>query len=118
MGAIITTLAHVIWFTVAGAIGGMWSAIIGDILILLVLTLMLWFRPGLITASLLGLVQIGSLAYTIYLIMQVPVGDPIHRALTSHIVLRTIAIVALVMGYISYRRQGVQAPMELMPLPE
>lgn len=116
MGAIILTLAHVIWFTVAGAIGGMWAAVIGDILILLVLTLMLWFRPGLITAGVLGLVQLGSLAYTVYLIMQVPVGDPIHRALTSHIVLRTIAIVALVMGCIRYRREAVQSDGTSMPM--
>ena len=59
VGTIITTLAHVIWFTAAGALGGMWAAVIGDILLWLVLTVLLWLRPGMVTASLLGLVQIG-----------------------------------------------------------
>jgi small-conductance mechanosensitive channel len=116
VGAIITTLAHVIWFTAAGAHGGTWAAVIGDIFILLVLTVLLWVRPGLVTAILLGLIQIGSLAYNVYLITQVPFGDPIHKALTAHIVFRTIAIVALVMGYIKYRRESIQSHAESNPL--
>ena len=116
VGAIITTLAHVIWFTVAGALGAMWATVIGDILLLLVLTVLLWLRPGLVTASLLGLVQIGSLAYNVYLISQVPFGDPIHKALTAHIVFRSISTVALVMGYIKYRREAVQSQAGPIPL--
>jgi len=116
MGAIILTLAHVIWFTVGGAIAGVWSAVIGDIVVLLVLAVLLWLRPGLITASLLGLVQAGSLAYNVHLILQVPLGDPTHRALTAHIVLRSIAIFALVMGYMKYRRETAQPQAEPVPL--
>jgi len=116
VGAIITTLAHVIWFTVAVALGGMWAAVIGDVLILLVLTVLLWLRPGLVSASLLGMVQIGSLAYNVYLITQVSFGDPTHKALTAHIVFRSMAIVALVMGYIKYRREATLPHAEPIPL--
>ena len=118
VGAIITTLAHVIWFTFAGVFGDMWAVVIGDILLLLVLTILLWLHPGLVTASLLGLVQVGSLAYNVHLITQVPFGEPTHKALTAHIVFRSIAIVALVIGYIKYRREAVQphaAPIPLQP---
>jgi hypothetical protein len=118
VGAIIATLAHVIWFAVAGAVGGLWAAIIADLLILLVLTVLLWVRPGLVTASLLGLVQVGSLAYNVYLIAKVQLGDPTHKALTAHIVFRMIAIVALVMGYLKFRREGVQPQVDsVRPLP-
>ena len=116
MGAITMTLAHVIWFTVGGAVAGVWAAVIGDIVVLLVLTVLLWIWPGGITASLLGLVQVGSLAYNVYLIMQVPFGDPVHRALTAHIVVRSIAIVALVLGYRKYRREAGQSHEEPVPM--
>ncbi len=114
MGAIIMTLAHVIWFTVGGVIAGVWAAVIGDIALLLALTVLLWLRPGWLSASLLGLGQLGSLAYNVYLIMQVPFGDPVHRALTAHIVLRSLAIIALVMGCIKYRREAAQPQAELI----
>lgn len=118
VGAIVTTLAHVVWFTVAGVMLGAWGAVIGDILLLLVMTILLWLRPGLVTASLLGLVQMGSLAYNVYLIAQVPFGDPVHKALTAHVVFRSIAIIALVTGYLKYRREAVEPPAEPLPLPQ
>ena len=111
-GAIILTLAHVIWFTVAGAVAGVWEDVIGDIVILLVLTVLLWLRPGAITASLLGLMQLASLADNVHTIAQVPFGDSVHRALTAHIVLRSLALTALVMGYLKYRRDQTQPPAE------
>ncbi len=114
MGAIIMTLAHVIWFAVGGVIAGEWAAVIGDIALLLVLSVLLWLRPGWFSASLLGLGQLGSLAYNVYLIMEVPFGDPVHRALTAHIVLRSLAIIALVMGFIKYRREAAQPQAELV----
>lgn len=106
-GAIITTLAHVISFAVAGAISGQWSAVIGDLLILLLLTVILWIRPGFVSALLLGLVQAASLAYNVYMITQIPFGDLNHRGLTANIVFRAIAIVALVTGYLKFRRESV-----------
>ena len=115
VGAIIMTLAHVIWFTVGGVIAGVWAAVIGDIILLLVLTILLWLYPGWFTASLLGVVQLGSLAYNVHMISQVPFGDTIHRALTAHIVLRSIAILALVLGYLKYRKEA--APPQAEPIP-
>ena len=110
VGAIVVTLAHIIWFTVAGAIGGVWQAVILDIAVLFLCTAALWFRPGIVTAFLLGLLQIASLAYNVHLISSVAFGDPIHRALTAHIVLRAIAIFALITGYLKFRKHFIQSP--------
>lgn len=108
VGAITMTLAQVIWFIVVGAVAGVWAAVISDIVVLLGLAVLLWLRPGGFTASLLGLVQVASLAHNVYFIMQIPFGDNAHRGLTAHIVLRSIALVTLVRGYLKYRREKTQ----------
>jgi len=110
VGAIIATLAHAIWFTVAGAMGDIWQVVIVDIAALCLCTAALWFRPGIVTACLLGLVQMASLAYNLNLICEATFGDPVHRALTAHIVFRAIAISALIMGYLKFRKQNIQHP--------
>jgi hypothetical protein len=117
-GAIVLTLAQVVWAAVAGVVEGVWGGVIGDIVVLLILTRLLWVRPGWFTASLLGLVQLVSLAYNVHVIRQVPFGDAVHRVLTAHIVLRWMIIVLLVLEYLKYRREDGQAkpPAEAGPV--
>lgn len=115
VGAIIATLAHVIWFTAAGVLAGIWSTVLVDITFLLGLAILLWIRPGFVSALLLGLVQAASLAYNIYSISQVQFGELTHRALTSHIAMRLIALAGLVVGYLNYRKGRAQLSQEQVP---
>lgn len=109
-GAIAATAAHVTWFIVASMILGDWSATALDIIALTIGIVWLWMRPGLLAALFLGLVQAASLAFNAHAISSVPFGSTPHRALTAHCVLRLIAILCLIVGYIRLRRERSTPP--------
>jgi hypothetical protein len=109
-GVIAVTAAHIIWFVVAGAVTGDWSATILDIIVLTIGIVWVWARPGVIAALFVAVVQGASLAVNAYAISSVPFGSAAHRALTTHCVLRIIAIVCLVIGYIRFRRERSAPP--------
>jgi hypothetical protein len=56
-----------------------------------------------------GLVEVGSLAVNVSSLMAASIGSQEHRALTVHCVFRLLALVALVLGYVSMRRSAGEA---------
>ncbi len=98
-GAIAVTGGHVVWFIAAAVVTGGWALIGPDIAALSLAIALLWARPSLATALILGLIQLGSLGYNVYLISGAAFGSPDHRALAVHVLFRVLALVALVVGY-------------------
>lgn len=105
LGAIVITGGHVVWFVVASVIAQVWALTALDIVVLTVGLVWLWVRPSLAAALFLGVVQLGSLAYSGYLISAQPFGSPAHKALTVHCLWRLLALIALVVGYLRMRRE-------------
>ena len=104
-GAIATTGGHVIWFIAACAIINYWAAAALDIAILTGGIVWLWIQPGLGAVLFLGLVQLASLGFNVWMIFSAPFGSPAHKALTVHCIWRLIAIACLVTGYLAMRRE-------------
>ena len=117
LGAIAMTGGHVIWFLVTSLMAQNWALTALDIVILSGGIVWLWLRPGLAPALFLGLVQLASLAYNVYLLSSNPVGSLPHKALTVHCIWRLIALLCLVTGYLTLRRErnAVASPP---PLPQ
>jgi len=110
IGSIATTAGHVIWFAVGVWLIYAWSAVYLDIILLLVAILWLWLRPGLVAAIFLGIIQLASLLVNVSLFTEATMGSAEHKGLLVHVIWRIIALVCLVSGYITMRRQLAPSP--------
>lgn len=109
VGAISVTGGHIAWFVAGSAILGNWSTAGLDIVMLLLAVVALWWKPGRVTAVILGLFQLGSLALNVFQITHAEIGSLPHRALTVHCVWRLLALVCLVFGYLKLRKDQAVA---------
>jgi len=106
VGAITVTTGHVFWFLVGSFAGGYWTITIPDIVALSIGVLWLWIRPNLAAVLFLGFVQLISLVINIYTLSSSAVGSLSHKALTIHSIWRVMALSALVVGYLKFRRES------------
>ena len=111
-GVIAISSAHALWFFAASALADGWSATGLDIVMLSLGVIWLWWRPGLPAVLFLGFIQLASLGLNAYMLSAESFGSASHRALTAHCVLRTAALICLVLGYLRMRRER-QAPPPL-----
>ncbi len=109
-GAIAVTTGHVTWFVVGAAITGMWAGVAPDIALLLAAVALLWARPSIASAVVLGVIELASLGLNVALILDAALYSADHRALTVHILLRVIVLVALATGVLSLRTPPAAAP--------
>ena len=113
VGAIAATAAHLMWFFLASAVAGNWSATLLDIVLLTGGIVWLWVRPGVAAALFLGIVQGICLVLNLFQLIGSPFGSTAHRALTVHCLFRLLAVIFLVVGYFQWRRERLVPP----PLP-
>lgn len=109
-GAIAVTIGHVAWFVVGAAITGMWAGVAPDIALLLAAVALLWVRPSIATAVVLGVIELVSLVLNVALILDAALYSEDHRALTVHILLRVIVLAALVTGVLTLRAVPAAPP--------
>lgn len=109
-GSIAIISGHVVWFAVAAVISKSVAAVGLDILFLSAGIIWLWLRPGLGAAIYLATIQLLSLSLNVYSLSGVAFGSTDHRALVAHIVFRSIAVVALGVGYWRLRKGPIQPP--------
>lgn len=98
-GTVVVTGGHIIWFIAAGILLKNFSVVGPDIALLTVGLIWLVSLPGLPPVLVLGLIQLASLAYNVAQISNAPVGSDPHRALSVHVLFRTLSIAALIVGY-------------------
>ena len=96
--AVAVTGAHAIWMLAGAFFTGQWGPVMVDVVAMLAAIVLIWARPSLTTALVLGLLQLAALGYNLYVLFQTEISSPMHRALTMHVVLRVIAVVAVVVG--------------------
>ncbi len=105
LGAITITGGHVAWFMVGCLLANLWAEAAIDLVALSIGILWLWFKPNLGAVLFLGLIQLGSLAYNVFLLSSAAIGSVPHKALTVHCLWRLMAIAFLISGYIKMRRE-------------
>jgi hypothetical protein len=114
-GAIIFAGSHAVWFLLAGAVSGAWSAVGLDIILISVAVLWLWIRPGMLSASFLFLLELVSLVANVRSIATVEFGSDAHRSLTVHCLLRVFVLIALPVGLWQTRRAPSDANISTSP---
>ena len=103
-GAIAVTTGHVISFVIGSALADLWASTAIDIVVLSAGVIWLWAKPGLAPVLFLGIVQLISLAVNVFSLTSAAFGDFAHRALTAHCLIRLLAIILLVTGFIRFRK--------------
>jgi hypothetical protein len=103
LGAISVVAGHIVWFLLAGLLVHNWKDVGLDVLVLGAGVVWLWVQPKPLAALLLGIVELASLAYNLFLLSSTAIGSTTHRALTVHCVWRVVAIACLVTGYRTWR---------------
>lgn len=108
--AISTQAGHALWLFVGAAIVGSWDATIGDLVILLIGLVWLWFKPNIWPLAILCIYQIGSLGVNSYMFSQQQFGSVSHKALVVHIALRVLALFYLWQGFRQSRGEPSETP--------
>lgn len=110
VGAIAATGGHLVWFLVATVISGSWTATGLDLVVLLIGIVWLWLRPGLSSVLFLGIFQLLALIVNGVSLSAASFGSEAHRALTTHVLFRLIALVCLAVGYWHLKKSPNQSP--------
>jgi hypothetical protein len=108
--AISTQAAHALWLLIGSAIIGSWDATVGDLVILSVGLIWLWFKPSMWPLAILCIYQIGSLGVNSYALWQQQVGSVPHKALVVHIALRVLALFYMWQGLRQVRVEPSKTP--------
>jgi hypothetical protein len=111
--AVVTAVAvffgHFAWILAGTLLLATWDTV-PDLLIMVVLTLWLWFHPDRWSAGATLIYSMFTLAHAVIDLNEHSFGDPAHRALVTHMTLRLAVIVPL-MGAWWYRQLG-QVPRQ------
>lgn len=97
--AVSTQVGHAFWLALGSVITGSWAATGGDLVILSIGLIWLWFKPSLWPLAILCIYQVGSLGVNSYMLMQQHIGSVQHKALVVHIALRVLALFYLWQGF-------------------
>jgi hypothetical protein len=98
---------HFAWGLAGTLILGSWDTAT-DLVIMIILMLWLWFRPGRWSCGAMAIFSMFGLTHAVIDLQAHSFGDPTHRALVTHMVLR-LAVIALVCAWWRTQLEG-QAP--------
>jgi hypothetical protein len=96
---------HALWMAFGAMLTGEWIKIAPDIAIFATGLAWLWVRPGLGPVILLSLYQLAAGIYNFTMLMHMHIATTQHKALVAHLSLRIFAVIFLIAGYVTTRKQ-------------
>lgn len=93
------------------------SLVIYDVALLAVGLVWLLFWPGLLPVLLLGIYEVYGLLINFDRISMYELGSAPHKGIVATIALRTAAVMALIVGYVKFRRKTAENKQSLPPDP-
>lgn len=106
----LTIQAGYLFWLALGTVAGASIPGSADIAVLLAGMVWLLVRPGRLPAAVLCLYQLAGMGINIHTFASIGFGDPAHRALIVHLIIRTAAVIYLAAGYLKAEKAGRPGP--------